>query len=371
MATTKCPPLDTLAALAAKESSPAQAAAQQPAPAVKTPGKCPYDSDNDDTQPESGGKCPYSAGKTSTTTTAAAAAASTSSGRCPFDAVEGTKSWSDATGAELKEHFAKAYNAVADSAQGKTGTREVATLLMQQMGYDQEELGIIGDDVWMMQGTGSPHLRAMIGPGEFVVDLGSGFGLDAIIAGVRVGPRGRVVGIDLAAKEVLNALERVAKRGVRNVDFRIGDIEHPPFEDGSVDVAISNGGFCLVPDKAQAFREIFRFLKPGGRCAISCTVRVKPLAAGKKWPSCMVAFASIETLLPILSDCGFVRCEIDRSTSNVDVWDDATKHDQYDEKEDVESPIHKTHHAGYAHLADMNMNDYFERVTIVGVKPSA
>lgn len=334
-------------------------------------------SDEQQNQPK---KCPYASSSSSASSSSA------------------TKSWNNATSDELKEHFIKAYNQVADCAKNKSPHNyQVAKILGEQLGYSEEELAVIGDDVWMMQGTGNPHHRAEIKAGEFVVDLGSGFGLDAFVAASKVGPTGRVVGIDLAAKEVLSALERCSKRGLRNVDFRIGDIEAPPLESGVVDVCLSNGGFCLVPDKFKAFSEIFRILKPGGRFAISCTVRTKILDETKKWPSCFVAFASIEKILPWLHDIGFVKCEIDRSNADVDIWELSEHHENAAVKEEQEevaadekkktkndeeneqnkavasSEVDKKtgvrEGSGYEHLKDMVMSEYFQRVTIIAVKP--
>ena len=257
--------------------------------------------------------------------------------KCPYASSSGAgKAWQTATPDELKQHFVKAYNQVAESARNKNEHNyKIAKVLGEQLGYSEEELKVIGDDVWMMQGTGNPHAHAEIKPGEFVVDLGSGFGLDAFVAGAKVGPTGRVVGIDLATGEVLSAIERCSKRGLRNVDFRLGDIENPPFEDNSVDAVLSNGGFCLVPDKFKAFKEIFRMLKPGGngRMAISCTVRTKMLDESKKWPSCFVAFASIEKVLPWLDEIGFKNCVIDRSNSDVDIWELSEHHENASVKE--------------------------------------
>jgi len=327
----------------------------------------------------------------------------TTAKKCPYASSDSGpgKAWQNASSDELKQHFVKAYNQVAESARNKNEHNyKVAKVLGEQLGYSEDELKVIGDDVWMMQGTGNPHSHAEIKPGEFVVDLGSGFGLDAFVAGAKVGPTGRVVGIDLAGGEVLSALERCNKRGLRNVDFRLGDIENPPFEDNSVDAVLSNGGFCLVPDKFKAFKEIFRILKSGGnsRMAISCTVRTKMLDDSKKWPSCFVAFASIEKILPWLDEIGFKNCSIDRSNSDVDIWELSEHHENASVKEGTDNatanantnagsgenkcPFSGSGNAGvvdlktgtregsgYEHLKNMVMSEYFQRVTIVARKP--
>src|SRR3989338_5196051 len=146
-------------------------------------------------------KCPYANSNNTTNDSSDSAATNTT-----------TKSWNTATSTELKEHFVKAYNQVADCARNKgQHNYQVAKILGEQLGYSEEELKVIGDDVWMMQGTGNPHNRTEVKEGNFVVDLGSGFGLDAFVAASKVGAKGRVVGIDLAGKEVLSALERCSK----------------------------------------------------------------------------------------------------------------------------------------------------------------
>eukprot|EP00658_Telonema_sp_P-2_P074124 TRINITY_DN6329_c0_g1_i1.p1 TRINITY_DN6329_c0_g1~~TRINITY_DN6329_c0_g1_i1.p1 ORF type:complete len:347 (-),score=130.69 TRINITY_DN6329_c0_g1_i1:446-1486(-) len=340
----------------------------------------------------------------------------------------------------FKAHFQQAYNTIAgdvavrqqhhsSAADGGVDVAKkntvVANLLMSRLGYTQDELDVVGDDVWLMQGTGNPHAFAKIQAGETVVDLGSGFGLDALVASSKVGPTGRVIGVDLAIQEVANALQRLNQRriaaaaaaptpGVMTtlqqqlnvVDFRHGDIECPPVNDGVVDVVISNGGFCLVPDKPKSFREIFRMLKPGGtsRMAISCTARTKPLDLTKNWPSCMLVFIPLDEAKSMLEAIGFVDIVVDTTDGKMDVWDEVKRElagKAYAESEG-EEPLPEcphmrkqalekrekvaattstmmqndkiTIHTGgneskYGFLDDMDMNDFFVRVTISAKKP--
>ena len=110
----------------------------------------------------------------------------------------------------------------------------------------------------------NPFPSANLRRGETVLDLGSGFGVDAMLAGKKVGPEGRVVGVDLSEREVAQANRRVLSRGVENVRFYTMDMEElSAIPDGSIDCVISNGGFCLCPDKRRAFAEIFRVSTPG------------------------------------------------------------------------------------------------------------
>mmetsp|Transcript_72457 Transcript_72457/g.84159 ORF Transcript_72457/g.84159 Transcript_72457/m.84159 type:complete len:262 (+) Transcript_72457:1-786(+) len=246
----------------------------------------------------------------------------------------------------------------------------IAAILMGYLGYEKSELDVIGDDVQLMQGTGNPHSLAKLQPGEFVVDLGSGFGIDAVLASVKVGGSGRVIGIDLALNEVTSAIQRVSARKLRNCDFRLGDIECPPIEDGVVDCVISNGGFCLVPRKEVAFKEIFRMLKPGGRFSISCTTRKKELDPSKDWPSCFLVFMPLYTVKEMLTSIGFTDIIIDESNSSMTVWEEAkAKAPEPIEDEGAKITIHKGE-SRYSFLKNLDMNEFFARVNIYASKPS-
>jgi arsenite methyltransferase len=265
-----------------------------------------------------------------------------------------------------KEETRMAYDQVGATAHLK-GNIKKAHAIMKYLNYSEEDIAVAGSDAYNFQGVGNPHRHANIQPGETVLDIGSGLGVDSFIAANKAGHRGRVIGIDLAAKEVSHAQRRAHERGL-DIRFATADMEHMPLPDNSFDVVISNGAFCLAPNKAAAFAEVFRVLKPGGRMVVcTSTIQTEALQDGVEWPICMRMFIAKNLIKPLCEKLGFVEVEIDASDSKM-VFELPLP----EEDTELNPERYRVHgdSPAFSHLEKYDMDKICARVCVVAKKPN-
>ena len=196
-----------------------------------------------------------------------------------------------------------------------TGGDIVPPTYSAQLGYSAADLASVPAGADLGLGCGNPLAIASIQPGETVLDLGSGAGFDALLAARRLAGRGRVIGVDMTPAMIEKARRNVAKAGVPNVEFRLGEIESLPVADASVDLIISNCVVNLSPEKPRVIAEAFRVLKPGGRLALSDVVATKPLPDDIRAQlpligACIGGASLVDELRAMLTGAGFNRVDI-------------------------------------------------------------
>jgi len=177
--------------------------------------------------------------------------------------------------------------------------------------YETPEAVKLPEDVTGLSlGCGDPITLAALLPGQVVLDLGSGGGIDCFLAAQKVGPSGHVIGVDMTPAMLEKARENKEKLGVKNVEFRLGEIEHLPVADATVDVIISNCVINLSPDKPQVFREAYRALKAGGKLSVSDMVTDGPLPDAIKsslsaWAGCVAGALDVKDYMAAIEAAGF------------------------------------------------------------------
>jgi SAM-dependent methyltransferase len=199
--------------------------------------------------------------------------------------------------------------------------------VLEQIGYSERQAAAVPEGANLGLGCGNPLAHADARSGETVLDLGSGAGIDCFLAAAEVGPTGRVIGVDMTTAMIEKARANAARSSLRNVDFRLGEIEHLPVADASVDLIISNCVINLSPDKPQVFREAYRALKPGGRMVVSDLVLLRPLDPELQknvdlYVGCVAGASLKDDYLAMMRQAGFTDVEL-RAESSYTVGMDA------------------------------------------------
>lgn len=311
------------------------------------------------------------------------------SGRDGVDIVAGDEAVAEVARAETLE----AYNRVGGTA-SRRGNIAKARAIMRQLGYTERDLEVVGeDDMYNFQGVANPHTVAKIQKGERVLDVGSGLGVDSFLAARDCGADGEggsgegatsaatVVGVDLAPREVAHARQRAKDRGCDpgRMRFLEGDAERleeklPEELKASFDVCISNGAFCLIPDKRKAFEQVYKALKPGGRMAVSTTTiqASQKLDPDFEWPVCMRMFVNLDDIIPICEDIGFKNARIVDAESpleGIELPEEALVEEERERStEEQRFKIHGKYADTFKHLETMDMDELCKVVTVYGEK---
>jgi SAM-dependent methyltransferase len=230
----------------------------------------------------------------------------------------------DQTRTIVREHYAKVSKRETGCAPGCCGTMRADQ--SRVLGYSADDLRAVPDGADMGLGCGNPTAIASLRPGETVLDLGAGGGFDCLLAVNAVGATGKVIGVDMTPDMIALARANARKVNATNVEFRLGEIEHLPVADGSVDVILSNCVINLSPKKQAVFDEAFRVLRVGGRLAISDVVAIAPIPEALHNEAaavcgCLGGAASIDGMRAMLMNAGFKSIEINVSPNSAQIVD--------------------------------------------------
>ncbi len=228
---------------------------------------------------------------------------------------------------DIRQTVRERYGAIA--ATRSQTSDEAALAVAVAFGYSPEQLAQIPAEANLGVSCGNPTAQASLRPGEVVVDLGCGGGLDVLLAAAKVGPNGRAIGIDMTPEMIelarRNAAQPVAGRAAGNVEFHLATIDRLPLADGSVDCVISNCVINLAPDKRAVFREIHRVLRPGGRLAISDIALKRPLPEEISgdllaYVGCVAGAILVDEYRQGLSEVGMQHVEITDSGADLNAY---------------------------------------------------
>lgn len=203
-----------------------------------------------------------------------------------------------------------------ENSSGCCGSESNIEMVNQIMGYSREELDSVVEGANLGLGCGNPTAIGKLKPGDVVLDLGSGGGFDCFLAAKKVGDKGRVIGVDMTPEMLSKARENAEKMGAANVEFRLGEIEHLPVADNSVDVIISNCVINLSPEKKLVFEDAYRVLKPGGRLFVSDVVATAEMPDSLReqaalMTGCIAGAEHVDRVRSLLANVGFRNVKID------------------------------------------------------------
>ena len=231
---------------------------------------------------------------------------------------------------KIRETVRKGYTEIAKGNSGCCCGSSSPGKLAEGIGYTSQELEILPDGANMGLSCGNPTAIANLKPGQVVLDFGSGGGFDVFIAAGKVGPKGKAIGVDMTPEMLSKARAGISnftkKTGLSNVEFRLGEIEHLPVADDSIDVVISNCVINLSPDKQQVWNEIARVLKPGGKACVSDLAMTKELPVEVKnsisaLVGCISGAVLLDETKKMIKATGLTELQIAVKKYNIDVMD--------------------------------------------------
>ena len=287
----------------------------------------------------------------------------------------------------IEEVVRDKYGAIAESSLSSEhrGVHRIA----EAFGYSAEELASIPAEANMGLSCGNPTATANLHPGEVVVDLGCGGGLDVLLAAKKVGPTGKAVGIDMTPSMLERARANAERQGLTNVEFHESTIDKLPLADGSVDCVISNCVINLAPDKGEVFREIYRVLKPGGRVAVSDIALKKPLPPEIEkdlyaYVGCIAGAVPIDEYTRGLAAAGFSDVRVVDAKKDLNAYGEVEGQAACCAPPALDSPLSVVDescstppetnavHGGFAELLKrFDVNEYAASVQVYALKPRA